>query len=244
MPKRWWPWRVSLVCCCCRGRRRRREKEYVGVGGGGDDTKEQLGASTSFLTAPTPLLAQEFSPSYPPSPLAFPDLTTSTSPPRKPLLDRSFPIHRWHFSLFLLLLCAPVGAIIHAFMPTPLSSFLSSIETLSADSKLAGSFYWSLFGKDDACCAYVQHNDGYTLHYPSGGTNSPGSGERVAELARHAWRMRGEMPPYLAGGEGSLSALGVGDLPTVQCPQEALAVPMNATWSGGTGGNSTSARRR
>ncbi|ORY91788.1 glycoside hydrolase superfamily [Leucosporidium creatinivorum] len=240
MPRRWWPWRVSLGCCCCRGRRRR-EKGYEGVGGA-RDVKNPLGASTSSLTAPTPLLAEDHPSSYPPSPIASPALPTPTSAARRPLIDRSFPFHRWHFSLFLLLLCAPVGAIIHAFMPTPLGAFLSSMESLSSESKLAGSFYWSLFGKDDSCCAYVEHNDGYTLHYPSDGTKAPGSGDRVAELARHAWRMRGVSPSYL-GGE-SLSTLGVGSLPTVQCPQEALAVPANATWSGGTGGNSTEARRR
>lgn len=242
MPKRWWPWRVSLDCCCCCGRRRRRERGYEGVGEGKDDTKDSLGASTTSLAGPIPLLAQEHTSVYPPSPLASPALPHTASPSRKPILSRSFPIHRWHFSLFLLLLCAPVGAIIHAFMPTPLSSFLTSMESLSTESKLSGSFYWSLFGKDDNCCAYVQHNDGYTLHYPSDGTHSPGSGERVVELARHAWRMRGEVPTYLGDG-GSLSALGMAELPTVQCPQEALAVPANATWSGGTGENSTSARR-
>lgn len=218
MPKRWWPWSWSLGCFCCRSRRRRkRENRYRGVvdgEGGPNDSKVDLGASTATLATP-------LAPSYPPSPLA--------SPPTKPsLLDRAILVRRWHFSLFLLLLCAPVGAIIHAFMPTPLNAFLSSMEDFGADSKLAGSFYWSLFGKDDSCCSYVQHNDGYTLHYPSS-AETKGSGERVAELTRHAWRLRGEAPPYWSDG---ISSLGLGDLPTVQCPQESLALPANASWSG------------
>lgn len=236
MPARWWPWRVSLGCCCRRRRKRKQYEVVVEPEGEGDHIGDHLGDSaagqakhphdsTASLTTPLPTTSLT---SYPPS---------TPSPTRKALLDRSFPIRRWQFALFLLVLCAPLGAVIHAFMPDPLHSFLSSMESLSAESKLAGSFYWSLFGREASCCNYVQHNDGYTLHYPSdpSAKGSTGSGERVAELTRHAWKLRGVDPPYLTGG---LDALGMGGLPSVQCPQLALAVPANASRTGGTGGRS------
>lgn len=28
------------------------------------------------------------------------------------------------------------------------------------------STFWSLFGHDDQCCLYVEHNDGYSFYYP------------------------------------------------------------------------------
>lgn len=204
MPGRWWPWRISLGCC----RRRPKKQQYEVVH---DDLK-----STTSLTTALPSVT------YPP---------TQSSPARPSLLDRSFPIRRWHFALFLLVLCAPLGAIIHNFMPDPLHGFLSTMESLSADARLAGGFYWSLFGRGDSCCSYVEHADGYTLHYPSDPTTSAGrgSGQRVAELTRSAWKMRGETPAYWSAGLDGLSLVG---LPPVACPQAALAVPANASWSG------------
>lgn len=148
-------------------------------------------------------------------------------------------------SLFVLLLCAPLGAVINVFLPTPLSSFLSTLESTP---NVEGSLYWSLFGRDDSCCGYVPHNDGYTLHYPSdpGAAGAgAGSGAKVLELTKHAWRMRGVEPSWLSDGV-ELRNVGMAGLPTVMCPQDGLAVPANASWSGGIGNETidTSEERR
>jgi len=45
---------------------------------------------------------------------------------------------------------------------SPLPDFLATIEN---NSGIAGDFYWSLFGHNDPN-GYVQHRDGYSLHYP------------------------------------------------------------------------------
>ena len=45
---------------------------------------------------------------------------------------------------------------------SPVSDFLSAIEAETG----IGSAYWSLFGHDDDCCQYVDHDDGFSLYYP------------------------------------------------------------------------------
>lgn len=40
-------------------------------------------------------------------------------------------------------------------------AFLSSAK----DQGAIGHFFWSLFGKDDACCTYVEHLETFTFHY-------------------------------------------------------------------------------
>lgn len=64
-----------------------------------------------------------------------------------------------------------------------LSSFLSAIETHGA----AGDTYWSLFSHDDTS-GYVQHSDGYTLHYPGDTTDMR---SRAQLLRTHAYTMQG-----------------------------------------------------
>lgn len=49
-----------------------------------------------------------------------------------------------------------------------LYTFYRTIESFPG----AGSIVWSLFGHDAQCCNYVQHNDGYSLYYPNGMSNS------------------------------------------------------------------------
>ncbi len=65
-----------------------------------------------------------------------------------------------------------------------LPRFLSDIETNYA---VAGDLYWSLFSHNDTF-GFVQHNDGYTLHYP--GDNKDMS-QRAQALRMHAYTMRG-----------------------------------------------------
>lgn len=66
----------------------------------------------------------------------------------------------------------------------PLSDFLSAIESNHA---IAGDLFWSLFSHNDTY-GYVQHNDGYTLHYPG---DTPDMRNRAQELRIHAYSMKG-----------------------------------------------------
>ncbi|HEY3994013.1 MAG TPA: hypothetical protein VGM01_14190 [Ktedonobacteraceae bacterium] len=65
-----------------------------------------------------------------------------------------------------------------------LSSFLSAIETDGA----VGDTFWSLFPHSDSH-SYVQHNDGYTLHYPGDTSNMRA---RAQLLRTHAYKMAGK----------------------------------------------------
>jgi hypothetical protein len=70
-----------------------------------------------------------------------------------------------------------------------LSSFLEAIESNGA----AGDTYWSLFPHNDQY-GYVQHYDGYTLHYPG---DTPDMRDRAQALRTHAYTMRGlSVPRY------------------------------------------------
>jgi hypothetical protein len=68
-----------------------------------------------------------------------------------------------------------------------LSSFLSALETDGA----AGDTYWSLFPHNDTY-GYVQHGDGFTLHYP-GDTSDMQSRDQA--LRTHAYTMSGRSVP-------------------------------------------------
>jgi hypothetical protein len=63
-----------------------------------------------------------------------------------------------------------------------LADFLREIEQYQA---ISGDLFWSLFGRDDMG-RYVQHNDGYTLHYPGDAADMR---LRVTMLSLHARRM-------------------------------------------------------
>ncbi|SCV70921.1 BQ2448_3683 [Microbotryum intermedium] len=210
LPARWWPWHASLGCFCCRGRKRRRRQAkafYVEVRH--NDSMRLLPTSVS--------LVEDSKYAFPP-PSTPVNASSGALPPldeRRSLLDETVPIRHWHFSLFILLLAAPLGAIIHTFLPTPLSSFLPAVEGLASDRKLSGSFYWSLFGKDSTCCQYVPHGDGYTLHYPSDPGFVDGSGRNVIELTKHAYKLSKNGTWWGAG----VSSLSLKGLPSVQCPQ-------------------------
>lgn len=228
LPGRWWPCWVGAGCCG-KGRRGRRPRGYEGVAGGGAS-----GGDAVDTKSQTDLPLTPGEQTYPPQ-------LASSAPHTPPSRARGFLFRRWHLALALVVvLCPLLGGLISRFLPSPLSSFLSTSASLAASPtspKLAGSLYWSLFGRDDACCAYVEHDDGYTLHYPSvpgGDGASRGSGQKVLELTKAAWGMRGVEPWWLAEGE-TLSGLRLGGLPVVACPQAGLAIPANATWSGGNG---------
>ncbi|GAA5927988.1 uncharacterized protein JCM15063_006052 [Sporobolomyces koalae] len=244
MPKRWWPWTFSLrncaTCACCR-RRGRRVKQRPNNG--------QYDRMEGDSTALTPLEDSQMKPSAIDRSISTTTLSIldSATPvyarPRRPdkLIDRTFRINRWTVSIFILLLALPLFGIIYTFLPTPISTFMSSLSKLetassSSESSVVGDLYWSLFGRDDTCCAYVQHDDGYTLHYPSD-PSSPlssaevGSGNAVVELTKHAWKVRGQTP-FWAGTDFNLDNLDVRGLPVIACPQQGLQLP-NGTRVGG-----------
>ncbi|BGO96958.1 hypothetical protein NBRC10513v2_002556 [Rhodotorula toruloides] len=83
-----------------------------------------------------------------------------------------------------------------------LNTFYSTIESWDG----SGSMMWSIFGHDDYCCNYVNHNDGYTLMYPNGNTQALRT--QAWYLMQHWYRMRGLTPPAA--------------LPAVACPQPEL----------------------
>lgn len=77
----------------------------------------------------------------------------------------------------------------------PLADFLTTVETNFA---IAGDLYWSLFSHNDTF-GYVEHNDGYTLHYPG---DTMDMQERVQELRSHAYTMSDvPVPAYRLQGE-------------------------------------------
>ncbi|GAA5848735.1 hypothetical protein JCM9279_002928 [Rhodotorula babjevae] len=268
-PRRWWPLRTTLrgvaTCgCCCAGRRQRRKRARVAV----EDEEEAGRLSTASRGASTPPPSYDYphgndalstdkslfaSTSSADLPILPASTTSTTFPPsrRSPtrpsvsssLLDRPFPIHRWHVALALFVVLIPLLApLLHLFVPTQISAFLSRSTSLAAQDppRAVGDLYWSLFGRDDACCAFVPHDDGYTLHYPSspgpsGAAAGSGSGDAVAQLARHAWEVRGERPYWLDEGRSVDDVSGWRDLPVVACPQEGLRLA-NGTVVGGREG--------
>ena len=128
------------------------------------------------------------------------------------------------------------------YLPSPIGSFLSNlvvdsrVPETSSGPRVAGDLWWSLFGRTDSCDAYVQHNDGYTLHYPAfpaadveqstSSFVSDGSGRSVLELTKHAWTVRGETPFWLNGTSGAAAdELTWDSLPAISCPQDSLQWP-------------------
>ncbi|GAA5940708.1 hypothetical protein JCM10213_004294 [Rhodosporidiobolus nylandii] len=67
----------------------------------------------------------------------------------------------------------------------------------------AGSMMWSMFGRDDQCCNWVTHNDGYSLYYANGMSSTLIN--YAGKLMKHWYNMRGLTPPTA--------------LPAIACPQ-------------------------
>ncbi|GAA6003707.1 hypothetical protein JCM10207_003557 [Rhodosporidiobolus poonsookiae] len=87
-----------------------------------------------------------------------------------------------------------------------LDDFLALLET----EEWFGDLAWSVFGHDDQCCNYVEHNDGYSLYYPNGNRNSTGdlddaTQSNILKLVQHWYRVTGRDTPAA--------------LPGVACPQ-------------------------
>ncbi|BGP06992.1 hypothetical protein JCM10049v2_002822 [Rhodotorula toruloides] len=238
----WGPWVVTLrgMGACGKARRRSRRKKRET-----ERERHELAFAPTGTDSPTRAAAmrddafeldKSFLASHSTSALPILSPTPSqscTSLPRRParsstsLLDRPFTLRIWHISLLILIVLLPLLAgLCHTYIPTPISPFLSRLTSLSSPSsgapEVAGDLYWSLFGRDDTCCAYVTHDDGYTLHYPSFPSSSiPPSSKGVLELTKHAWTVRGERPFWLDQGR-EVSNVGWEDLPIVDCPQRGV----------------------
>ncbi|OME30066.1 glycoside hydrolase family 2 TIM barrel-domain containing protein [Paenibacillus sp. FSL E2-0274] len=81
---------------------------------------------------------------------------------------------------------------------------------------VSGTCFWSLFSHDDHG-GYVQHYDGFSVHYPGNGLNQDHL-NRIQALRGHAYRIRGEAIPeekitdaplLLSAAEGRISFRGV-----------------------------------
>ncbi len=66
-----------------------------------------------------------------------------------------------------------------------------------------GDMIWNVMGHDAECCAYVSHNDGYSLYYPNGGPSYLQANK--LQVVQHWYRMTGRTVPAT--------------LPAVACPQ-------------------------
>lgn len=149
---------------------------------------------------------------------------------------------RWWWITAFFVLWIPLVIVIALFSgPSTLGSFLGQIEDTES-----GDFYWSLFGRDNSCCQYVQHvsfflpflapssldscftpssqNDGFTAHYP-GDSNDMKS--RILALTKHAYKVSGRSLPSAMG--GSAESLSVGNLAVVACPQPSLSLQTNSS---------------
>lgn len=86
-----------------------------------------------------------------------------------------------------------------------LSSFLGAIESNGT----AGDTYWSLFPHNDQY-GYVQHGDGYTLHYPG---DTPDMRDRAQALRTHAYTMRClSVPPYSRPDAPSITSINLNQI--------------------------------
>ncbi|CAH7685360.1 glycoside hydrolase superfamily [Phakopsora pachyrhizi] len=142
---------------------------------------KNLGVNKNFNTD---LHARQCSP----SPSRFNLIADNQNNPK----DRSILIQQHHVSIFLLIFVVPLTVCIIYFSSiqyTGLETFLNGAES-NQDS--SGDLFWSLFGHDDQCCDWVEHSDGYTLHYPGKTNDERGS---VARLIEHNYKMRSLMNP-------------------------------------------------
>ncbi|KAH8929841.1 glycoside hydrolase family 5 protein [Atractiella rhizophila] len=146
---------------------------------------------------------------------------------------RGIGIKKWHISLGFFLIATPIAAgVVYTFQPTSLGHFLDDMRHESDKGRLGGSFYWSFFGRNTECCNFVEHNDGYTLHYPG---TSKDMRHRVLSIVRNAYVMNGPptvvpdwLPePMLEEFDGD--AITEDNLPGAACPQTNLTLPTNQT---------------
>lgn len=90
------------------------------------------------------------------------------------------------------------------------------VKEAEENENVSGTCFWSLFSHDDHG-GYVQHYDGFSVHYPGSGLNQDHL-NRIQALRGHAYRIRGEAVPeegitdaplLLSAAEGRISFRGV-----------------------------------
>lgn len=152
LPNRWFPWIVKLPSF---SRKRRRGKEYVRTSDTSSHHEEPLDPTSEYPPrgegdegTSTPI--KTWPPHQSDTDLAILPSQSTTSPPRR---QRRLVIRKWMFALSFLLLIPFAAWIAIAVGPTDLNTFLRDVERSSA----VGSAYWSLFGRDNACCNWVEH---------------------------------------------------------------------------------------
>ena len=67
-----------------------------------------------------------------------------------------------------------------------LTEFLETVQEYTG----VGDAFWSLFGHDDECCQYVEHDDGYSFYYLRENNSLPFL-EQGKVITDHAAAMRG-----------------------------------------------------
>ncbi|KAM0756090.1 glycoside hydrolase [Meredithblackwellia eburnea MCA 4105] len=80
-----------------------------------------------------------------------------------------------------------------------LTYFLDYIESIP----YMGDMIWSLFGHDDQCCAWIKHDDGYSMYYPNG--NEDALNKNQLKVVQHWYKVTNRTVPT--------------ELPGVACPQ-------------------------
>ncbi|GAA6004326.1 hypothetical protein JCM10207_000670 [Rhodosporidiobolus poonsookiae] len=81
-----------------------------------------------------------------------------------------------------------------------LDAYLAAIE---AQGSYLGDMIWNVMGHDPQCCAFVSHNDGYSMYYPNG--NSAADQQNILKVVQHWYRVTKRTIPTA--------------LPAVSCPQ-------------------------
>ena len=130
----------------------------------------------------------------------MPDIPTV----RSQAIPRRFLIRKWMFALSFLLLVPFAALIALKVGPTSLQTFLGTVERTDG---VVGSAFWSLFGRDDACCVWVQHNDAFTLHY-----RDPQFLDQSFALTQHGYAMSGRVAAF--------DTNSADELPVIACPQQ------------------------
>lgn len=93
---------------------------------------------------------------YPP-PLLLASQASGTHPEKRKIV-----IRKWMFALSFLLLVPFAAWIALEVGPITLNRFHKMME----ERDVAGSAYWSLFGRDDGCCQWVEHVSALGLSVP------------------------------------------------------------------------------
>lgn len=150
-----------------------------------------------------------------------PQKAGQTTPSNK---RRSLIIRQSHVACLLILIIAPLtGGLIYVYSikGTGIEAFWSETEKINSDG--SGDLFWSLFGHDDRCCDWIDHTDGYTIHYPGKSDDERGSMARIME---HIYTVRrrlvssAENSPARSNIEGDQEDwFGIGDRILVKCPQ-------------------------